>query len=84
MLQHHVYLWKEFHHIMAVVILPHCRSGAMINLIWLKDGWLLKGVVLISCVSLLPLSVGVGLLTWWKTSWGVFCAEAVLDLILRA
>lgn len=36
------------------------------------------------CVSAAYLALGVDLLTWWKTLWGVFCAEAVLDLILRA
>lgn len=48
-------LCKEFHHVVAVVILPHHRSGAVISLIWRKYGWLLKGVVLISCVFLLPI-----------------------------
>lgn len=83
-LQHSMCLWKEFHHIMAVVILQYCGSGSMISLIWPKDGWLLKGVVLISHGSLLPVFHCIwACLLGGRFLCGVFfCAEAVLDLRL--
>lgn len=56
----------------------------MISLIWPKCGWLLKGVVLISCVSLLPVFHWVWPCLLGGRLHGVFfCTEAVLDQILR-